>query len=70
MNGKSFLALTIGFNIVGGVIAGLFVGYAFDKWLMEKLFKIETFPFGLLFFFFIGIISGFRNAIKDLKKLE
>jgi len=46
------------------------VGYAFDKWLMEKLFKIETFPFGLLFFFFIGIISGFRNAIKDLKKLE
>ena len=69
MNGKSFLALTIGFNIVGGVIAGLLVGYAFDLWLMERVFKIKTFPFGLLFFFFIGIISGFRNAVRDLKKL-
>ncbi len=63
------MALTIGFNIVGGVIAGLLVGYAFDKWLMENLFKIKTFPFGFIFFFFIGIISGFRNAIRDLKKL-
>jgi len=69
VKGKDLLALTVGFNIVGGVIAGLLVGYAFDVWLMERVFKIKTFPFGLLFFFFIGIISGFRNAIKDLKKL-
>ena len=70
MKGKDFLALTVGFNLVGGIIAGLVVGYGFDRWLMEKVFKVNTFPFGLLFFFLVGIVSGFRNAIKDLKRLE
>ncbi len=70
MKGKDFLALTVGFNLLGGVIAGLLVGYAFDRWLMEGLFKIRTFPFGMIFFFFIGIISGFRNAYRDLKRIE
>jgi len=69
VKGKDFLALTLGLNLVGGIIAGLLVGYAFDKWLMEGLFKIKSFPFGLIFFFFIGIISGFWNIYKDLKRL-
>ncbi|SHK57326.1 AtpZ/AtpI family protein [Thermocrinis minervae] len=69
MKGKDFLALTVGFNLAGGVIAGLMVGYAFDKWLMEGLFKVKTFPFGLIFFFIIGIVSGIRNAYRDLKRL-
>ncbi len=70
MKGKDFLALNVGLNIVGGIIAGLIVGYAFDKWLMEGLLKVKTFPMGLIFFFFIGIISGFRNAYRDLKKIN
>ncbi|MDM7267442.1 MAG: AtpZ/AtpI family protein [Aquificaceae bacterium] len=70
MKGKDFLALNVGLNLVGGIIAGLLVGYAFDRWLMEGLFKIRTFPFGLLFFFFIGIISGFLNAYRDLKRID
>jgi len=69
VKGKDFLALTLGLNLVGGIIAGLLVGYAFDKWLMEGLFKIKSFPFGLIFFFFVGIISGFWNMYKDLKRL-
>jgi len=69
MRGKDFLALTVGFNILGGVLAGLLVGYAFDIWLMEGLFGKKTFPFGLFFFFFVGVIAGFRNAFKDLKRL-
>ncbi|RME13094.1 MAG: hypothetical protein D6804_00740 [Aquificota bacterium] len=69
MKGKDFLALTVGFNLLGGIIAGLLVGYAFDRWLMEGLFGLRTFPFGMLFFFFIGIISGFLNAYRDLKKI-
>ncbi|WPM32214.1 AtpZ/AtpI family protein [Hydrogenobacter sp. T-2] len=70
MKGKDFLALNVGFNLLGGIIAGLLVGYAFDKWLMESLFGLKTFPFGMLFFFFVGIISGFRNAYRDLKRIE
>jgi len=46
MRGKDFLALTVGFNIVGGVLAGLLVGYAFDIWLMEGLFGKKLFPLG------------------------
>ncbi len=69
MKGKDFFALNVGLNIVGGVVAGILVGFAFDLWLMEGLFRIKTFPFGMLFFFVIGIISGFRNAYRDLKKL-
>ncbi len=70
MKGRDFLALNVGFNLLGGIIAGLLVGYAFDKWLMEGLLDLKTFPFGLLFFFFVGIISGFRNAYRDLKRIE
>ncbi|WP_448587380.1 AtpZ/AtpI family protein [Thermocrinis sp.] len=70
MKGKNFIALMIGFNLVGGIIAGLLVGYAFDVWIMEKLFNVRTYPFGLIFFFFIGVISGFRNALRDLKRLD
>ncbi|MFN3869862.1 MAG: AtpZ/AtpI family protein [Aquificaceae bacterium] len=69
MKGKDFLALNVGLNLVGGIIAGLLVGYAFDKWFMEGIFGWRTFPFGLLFFFFIGIISGFLNAFRDLKRI-
>jgi len=70
LKGKDFLALTVGFNLIGGIVAGMIVGYAFDRWLMEGLFKVRTFPFGFLFFFFIGIISGFWNAYKDLKRIK
>ncbi|MFN3813383.1 MAG: AtpZ/AtpI family protein [Aquificaceae bacterium] len=70
MKGKDFLALTVAFNLVGGVLAGLLIGYAFDRWFMEGVFKTKTFPVGLIIFFFLGIISGFWNAYKDLKRLQ
>ncbi len=69
MKGKDFLALTVGLNLVGGIIAGLLVGFAFDRWLMEGVFGRKTFPIGFIFFFFIGIISGFLNAYRDLKRI-
>ncbi|GBC88544.1 MAG: AtpZ/AtpI family protein [Hydrogenobacter thermophilus] len=69
MKGRDFLALTVGFNLLGGILAGLLVGYAFDRWFMEGLFKVKSFPFGLIFFFFIGIVSGFWNAYRDLRRL-
>lgn len=66
---KSFTALTVGLNLVGGLIAGLLVGYFVD-YFMESLFGVKTSPWGLLFFFFIGIIAGFKNAYQDLRRIN
>lgn len=69
MNSKYFVALTVGLNLVGGIIAGVLVGFGFD-WAMENWFGIKTKPWGLKFFFLIGIIAGFKNAYIDLKRVE
>jgi len=68
MSPKDLSAMTVGLNLLGGIIAGLLVGYGVD-YLAQELFDIDTSPWGLVFFFFIGIISGFRNAYRDMKRL-
>ena len=67
MKSRDISAMTVGLNIVGGIIAGLIVGYFVD-WAAENWFGYRTSPWGLLIFFFIGIISGFRNAYRDMKR--
>ncbi len=69
MNPRNLHALTVGINLLGGIIAGLIVGYFVD-WIFENWFGLKTAPWGLILFFFIGIIAGFKNAYQDLKKLE
>ncbi|WP_457599907.1 AtpZ/AtpI family protein [Hydrogenivirga sp.] len=69
MSPKDISALTVGLNVLGGIIAGLLVGYFID-WAAENWFGVKTSPWGFLLFFFIGIISGFWNAYKDMKRLE
>ncbi|NPB08355.1 MAG: hypothetical protein GXN96_05445 [Aquificae bacterium] len=69
MKSKYFMATTVGLNLVGGIIAGLLVGFGFD-WAAENWFNLKTKPWGMLFFFVIGIIAGFKNAYQDLKRLE
>ncbi len=69
MSPKDLSAMTVGLNLLGGIIAGLLVGYGFD-YAMENWFEYNTSPWGFIFFFFIGIISGFRNAYRDLKRLR
>ncbi|WP_461830158.1 AtpZ/AtpI family protein [Aquifex sp.] len=69
MKSRYIFATTVGLNLVGGIIAGLLVGWGFD-WAMENWFGVKTAPWGLMFFFFIGIIAGFKNAYVDLKKIE
>ncbi len=69
MSPKDLSAMTVGLNLLGGIIAGLLVGYGFD-YAMENWFGYKTSPWGFIFFFFIGIISGFRNAYRDLKRLQ
>ncbi len=69
MSPKNISAMTVGLNILGGIIAGLIVGYFFD-WAAEHWFGFKTSPWGFLFFFIVGIISGFKNAYRDMKRLQ
>ncbi len=68
MSPKDISALTVGLNLVGGILAGLLVGYGVD-WVSENVFGFKTSPWGLLVFFFIGIISGFLNAYRDMQRI-
>jgi ATP synthase protein I len=45
------------------IAVGLFFGYVLDKWL-------HTDPWLLLAFLVFGIISGFMNLIRALRKYE
>ena len=56
--GSAFMVAT---HIVGGVIAGLLLGY-----LVDRLFNTQ--PWGLVGGFFLGIIAGFRNAYRELER--
>ncbi len=56
---SAFLVAT---HIVGGVLAGLLVGYVVDS-----LFNSS--PWGLLIFFLLGIIAGFKNAYQEMNRL-
>ena len=60
-------AFMVGTHIVGGIIAGLLLGYLFDHF-----FKTE--PWGLIVGFLIGVVAGFKNAYQEMnravKKLE
>jgi len=49
-------------HIVGGILAGLLIGYFFDQ-------IFNTSPWGLFIFFFLGIIAGFKNAYMEMKKV-
>jgi ATP synthase protein I len=56
---SAFLVAT---HIVGGVLAGLLVGYVVDS-------LFNTSPWGLLIFFILGIIAGFKNAYQEMNRL-
>ncbi|MDQ7038764.1 MAG: AtpZ/AtpI family protein [Aquificota bacterium] len=68
MRSKDVAALTVGLNLLGGIIAGLLVGYCVD-YVAESWFGFKTSPWGLLIFFFVGIVSGFLNAYRDMKRI-
>ncbi len=56
--GSAFMVAT---HIVGGIIAGLLLGY-----LVDRFFKTE--PWGLIGGFFFGTIAGFRNAYREMER--
>ncbi|NPB05284.1 MAG: AtpZ/AtpI family protein [Aquificae bacterium] len=52
----------VGTHVVGGIIAGALLGYAFDQ-----LFK--TAPWGLIVGFLLGVVAGLRNAYREMEAI-
>ena len=60
-------ASMMGLQVVCGTFVGLGMGYYLDKWLDPRF---HTKPWLTLLFLIFGIIAGFRNMFRELKKLE
>ena len=59
---KEVLSLSsIGMSMVISIIIGLAIGYYIDKYLGTK-------PWFMLLFLIFGIIAGFKNLYKAVKK--
>ena len=56
-------ASTVGLNLVISTFVGLAMGYGID-YAMERWFGLETKPWFLIIFLFIGIVAGFRELIR------
>jgi ATP synthase protein I len=46
-----------------GIAVGLFIGYGLDRWL-------KTDPWMLVIWTLLGVVSGFLNLIRGLRKYE
>lgn len=56
-------ASVMGLHIVSGTAVGLVMGIYFDK-------RLATKPWFTLIFLIFGIIAGFLNMFRELKKIE
>lgn len=54
------IGLRVGVDLVAGVLVGVLIGLAIDRWL-------GTAPWGLLVLFFLGTAAGFLNVYRALK---
>ena len=52
-----------GMEFVAAIAVGLGIGFGLDSWLNTK-------PAFIILFFFIGMITGFYNIYRLMKKLE
>jgi ATP synthase protein I len=57
------LASTVGLTVVFSILIGLAIGYWLDS-------KYDTFPYLTLLFLILGVIAGFRNYYRFMKKQE
>lgn len=57
------VAMRIGTELVGGLIAGLGIGYMLDRWL-------GTTPWLLVVFFFLGSAAGILNVYRSASRME
>lgn len=55
--------LQIGIELVAGVIGGLLIGWALDRWLATR-------PLFLIVFFLLGAVAGMLNAFRRLQRVQ
>lgn len=55
-------AMRLTLELVAGVGMGALLGYALDQWLGTK-------PWLLILCFFLGTAAGFRNMLREAKKI-
>lgn len=57
------IAMRLSSELVAAVFVASLIGYYLDKWL-------ETGPFLLIFFFFLGAITGILNVVRTSKMIN
>ena len=57
------IALKLSSELVAAVFVATFIGYYLDKWL-------ETGPFLMIFFFFLGTVTGILNVVRTSKMIN
>lgn len=55
--------LQIGIELLAGILGGLLLGYALDRWLGMK-------PLFMIVFFFLGSAAGMLNAYRSLRRMQ
>ncbi len=56
-------ASTMGLHMVSAIIVGLVFGYILDTYFGTK-------PYLIMFFFFLGVLAGFKMVWEDFQKLQ
>jgi ATP synthase protein I len=57
------LAYMMGLHLVSGVVVGLAMGYYLDKYFGTR-------PWLMLVFLVFGIIAGYRNMFREMKRIQ
>lgn len=57
------LAYMMGLHLVSGVVVGLVMGYYLDKYFGTR-------PWLMLIFLIFGIIAGYRNMFREMKRIQ
>jgi ATP synthase protein I len=57
------IAMKLSSEMVAAVFVASLIGYYLDKWL-------ETKPFLLIFFFFLGAVTGILNVVRTSKMIN
>jgi F0F1-type ATP synthase assembly protein I len=60
------IASTIGFSLVGSILAGTLLGWLADRFLLHS----TTTPWGLIVGFMAGVLSGFVSLIRVTNRLN
>ena len=56
-------AFKLSTELVAAVFVGTIIGFILDNW-------VDTKPWLIIIFFFVGVVAGILNVIRSAKKLQ